>query len=75
MLSKIVFFDLQKSIFFCPAGAIQRGSVCTLSLIEPVQCVSERSLEDPLGVALERRVAATVSPNPKLFGPIAKPQI
>ena len=43
LYSKIVILDLQKSIFFRPAGAVQRGSVCTLSLIEPVQCVSERS--------------------------------
>ena len=47
LYSKIVILDLQKSIFFRPAGAVQRGSVCTLSLIELVQCVSERS---PYGV-------------------------
>jgi hypothetical protein len=43
IVSKIVIFDFQKSNFFRPAGAVQRGSVCTLSLIEPVQCVSRRS--------------------------------
>ena len=35
LYSKIVILDLQKSIFFRPAGAVQRGSVCTLPQWEP----------------------------------------
>jgi hypothetical protein len=39
----VIFLTLKSQFFFCPAGAVQRGSVCTLSLIELVQCVSGRS--------------------------------
>ena len=43
ILSKIVTFDLEKLNFSCPAGAVQRGSVCTLSLIELAPPVSRCS--------------------------------